>query len=146
MSNLTINIPFTFKSDYVSLNPGVRVAGPVASTTDLKTIYKQRVFLVLMTKYGERVMRPDFGSDLHKIVFETEDVALEIADSTIKAAFSKWLPELNLLEIAPKYDKLTGVFAFTVNYALPSGEPDSATVSTAFFNRTGDVLLELTNG
>lgn len=91
-------------------------------------------------------MRPDFGSDLHKIVFETEDVALEIANSTIKAAFSKWLPELSLLEIAPKYDKLTGVFAFTINYALPSGEPDSTTVNTAIFNRTGDVLLELNNG
>ncbi len=146
MANLSISMPFTFKSSYSKLDPGLRVPGPIASTTDLKEIYKQRIFLVLMTKYGERVMRPDFGSNLHTIVFETESVALEIADVSIKSAFSKWLPELNLLEITPRYDKFDGAFTFTIVYSLPSGDTDSTTINTALFNRFGDVIQEMTNG
>lgn len=139
-------MPFTFKSTYSKLNPELRVPGPVASTTDLKQIYKQRIFLVLMTRYGERVMRPDFGSNLSLVVFENEDVALEIADLAIKTAFAKWLPDLNLIEIEPKYDKLNGAFEFTIVYSLPSGDTDSTTINTALFNRTGDILQEINNG
>lgn len=143
MPNLTISMPFTFKSDYSKLNPAVRVPGPVASTTELKQIYKQRIFLVLMTRYGERVMRPDFGSNLHLVVFENENVALEIANLAIKTSFSKWLPDLNLLEISPKYDKINGAFEFTIVYSLPSGESDSTTINTALFNRTGNIIQEM---
>lgn len=146
MANLTISMPFTFKSTYSKLNPALRVPGPVASTTDLRQIYKQRIFLVLMTRYGERVMRPDFGSNLSLIVFENEDVALEMADLAIKTTFAKWLPDLNLIEITPKYDRLNGAFEFTIVYSLPSGDTDSTTINTALFNRTGDVIQEISNG
>ncbi len=140
MSKLTIVTPFTFKSDYQKLDSSQRIPGPIASTTDLNQIYRQRVFAVLTTRQGERVMRPNFGTNLHKVVFETQDSALELANDSIKSGFSLWLKELRLLEVTPKYDPRTGVYEFTVLYALPSGEKDFVKINTEVFNRTGEVI------
>jgi len=146
MANLNINLPFSFNNNYNLVATSATPTGPVTSTTDLKVIYQNRIFAVLFTKFGERVMRPNFGSDLHKIVFETQEVALEIAERTISTAFSKWLPDLQLEKIEPLFDGTTGYFTFIINYRLPSGEVDGVKINTALFNRFGEILRTFTNG
>jgi phage baseplate assembly protein W len=146
MANLNINLPFAIDNNYQLVSSNSSATGPISSTTDLKTIYQNRVFAVLFTKYGERVMRPNFGSDLHKILFETPDVAAETAERTISTAFSQWLPDLQLEKIEPLFDGTTGYFTFVISYRLPSGETDGVKLNTALFNRFGDVLRTFTNG
>jgi phage baseplate assembly protein W len=141
MANLNIDLPFSFAKD----RNNVSIIA-VNSTIDLRKIWRNRVFLVLSTRFGERVMMPDFGSNLHKAAFENADNAVEIAKESIVSAFSRWLLELELKEINPTFDPNTNKLIVEVIYGLPNSETDSLTINTGIFNRTGDLILEINNG
>ena len=55
---------------------------------------------LLLTRKGERVMLPTFGTDLLKIIFQpnTADIKQDIVDY-IKDPVDQWLPEINLIDI-----------------------------------------------
>lgn len=91
-------------------------------------------------------MRPDFGSNLHTVVFEPESTAGQIAKDSITQAFTAWLPSLELRQISPKFDPTTGTLTVSITYGLPNGEADSVTINTGIFNRSGDLLQEINNG
>lgn len=135
MSNVSIAIPFRFTS-----------AGTVATATDERQIWRDRVLIVLLTKFSERVMRPNFGSDLNQSLFENEGTAIEIATRAINIAFNTWLGALNLVELIPKFDGNTGFLEINVSYLLPSGEEDQVIIKTAIFSRSGELVQEITNG
>jgi phage baseplate assembly protein W len=141
MSNLSIDLRFSF----VKYRNNVTIIA-VSLTTDLRKIYQNRVYAVLATRFGERVMMPDFGSNLHKAAFENSESAVEIAKESIVSAFSRWLLELELKEINPTFDPNTNKLIVEVIYGLPNSETDSLTINTGIFNRTGDLILEINNG
>jgi uncharacterized protein len=134
MADYVISLPFSF-DEY----------GRISTTDDQKLIWRDRVRLVLMTRFGERVMRPSFGSDLVNSLFETESVAIEMVKRTVTIAFNQLLNSLNLIEMNPVYDQTTGGLELSVTYSLPSGEIDSVSLKTAVFNRSGDILQEIPN-
>ena len=136
-----LNYPFSFSRNI----PGTNITG-TASTSDLKVIWQQRVLLVLGTRPGERLMRPDFGSNLHTVVFEPESTAGQIAKDSITQAFTTWLPDLELRQISPTFDDTSGTLTVSITYGLPTGESDSVTINTGIFNRSGDLLQEINNG
>jgi phage baseplate assembly protein W len=136
-----INYPFTFSKNITNTK-----ITSVAASTDFRKIWQDRVILVLGTRPGERLMRPDFGSNLHTVVFEPENTAGEIAKESINRAFTDWLPDLELRQISPSFDPLTGTLTVSITYGLPNGEADSVTINTGIFNRSGDLTQEITNG
>ena len=135
MNSSVVSLPFKFNE-----------FGQVSTTTDSKKMWRDRVLLVLLSRFGERLMIPSFGSDIASTVFESADMATEIATKTISIAFNKWLTSLELKGINPLYDYTTGTLEVTILYSLPSGETDTVTFSTAIFSRSGDLILELTRG
>ena len=61
---------------------------------------------LLLTAKGERVMQPDFGCDIWKLIFEPiirDDIDSKI-EFTINEAVKRWLPYLNIDEIIFDYD------------------------------------------
>lgn len=141
MSTTAVNYPFSF---------GKTISGSyitsLASTTDVKQIWRSRVLLVLGTKPGERLMRPDFGCNLYTAIYETEIAAKQIAKDTINEAFVNWLPDLDLKQISPIFDGTTGTLTINITYGLPNGQVDNVTINTGIFNRSGELLQEITNG
>lgn len=135
MSGSVFTIPFSFNN-----------LGQTSATSDAKQYWKQRIVMVISTRFGERVMRPDFGSDLYTALFENESMAADIAQRTITIAFNTWLRELQLIEIIPSYDYTTGYMDIYVRYNLPTGDEDNVSINTAIFDRTGDLIQEITNG
>jgi len=124
-------VPFSFNS-----------LGKVSVFTDDRDLWASRVHLLLLTRFGERLMRPDFGTDLSSTLFEDEDLASELAVKTISIAFNKWLPGLKLIEVSPQYDKGSGSLTINVRYTLPSGAEDQLTVNTGILTRSGDLIQE----
>ena len=108
--------------------------GQVSSTNDPRLIWQHRVILTLLTRLGERVLRPNFGSNLLNTLFETEAVAIEMAQRSISIAFNELLDSLELIEVTPKYEADSGSLIITVIYTLPSGDTDSVTLRTSIFN------------
>lgn len=61
---------------------------------------EQAIGLILSTTPGERPLRPEFGCDLHDLVFDTIDAAMigkmELA---IRAALERWEPRVEVVAI-----------------------------------------------
>ena len=74
------------------------------STTVIQQVRSNFKNLIL-TKKGERLMQPDFGCDVWKVLFEPIDnIEISIENSIINAV-SIWLPYLNINEIIFDYDE-----------------------------------------
>lgn len=141
MTNKYIEYPFSF-----SKTANGSVISSVGTTTDMAKVWKNRILLVLGTRPGERLMRPDFGCNLYTAVFESSTDASQIISDSISEAFTKWLPELILNQISPKFDSTTNVMIINILYGLPNGKTDSVTINSGIFNRSGELIQEITNG
>lgn len=61
---------------------------------------RQRLLLLLSTIPGERVMRPDYGCDLHRLVFARNDPATAgLAIHYVRQAVERWEPRVDLLDV-----------------------------------------------
>jgi len=136
-----VDYPFTYAKSFDGKN-----ITSVASSSDFKKIWQNRVLLVLGTRPGERVMRPDFGSNLYSALFESESAAEQIINTSINEAFNTWLPDLLLKQVSPTYDQTTNTLIVNILYGLPNGELDSVTINSGIFNRSGELTQEITNG
>jgi len=56
---------------------------------------RQAVLLLLSTRPGERAMRPDYGCDLHKLVFSpNDDTTAGLAMHYVRQALDRWEPRI----------------------------------------------------
>jgi uncharacterized protein len=61
---------------------------------------RQAILLLLSTKPGERVMRPDYGSHLHRLVFSpNDDTTAGLAIHYVRRALETWEPRIEILKI-----------------------------------------------
>lgn len=61
---------------------------------------EQAIALILSTTPGERPMRPEFGCDLHDLVFDTIDAAMVgKMEMAIRMALDRWEPRIEIVEI-----------------------------------------------
>jgi len=72
---------------------------------------------ILMTSFKERVMRPTFGSDVVKLVFEPTEVAKAAGVNAINRSLATWEPRIRVVGIAVQtYDD--GRVEFDIDYTL----------------------------
>lgn len=128
-----ISLPFNFDE-----------TGSIATTAELAKIWEDRVIITVMTGLGSRVMRPTFGSDVNKVVWENINDAFTLIKQSISVAFSRWLTELDLLEVSGYIDPTDGYLVARVKYNLRTqGINTTLNIKTAVLSRSGDVLLEV---
>jgi len=61
---------------------------------------RQAVLLLLSTRPGERVMRPNYGCNLHQLVFApNDDTTAAIAIHHVRKALSQWEPRIDILSL-----------------------------------------------
>lgn len=61
---------------------------------------EQSIRIILGTAKGERAMRPDFGCDLFKLVFESNQAATGVAaERFVEEALSQWEPRIEDIEV-----------------------------------------------
>ncbi len=60
---------------------------------------KSNLINLLLTRKGERVFQPDFGSNLHNRIFtQMDDQYEQQVKSDVQSAVSTWMPFLNIEE------------------------------------------------
>lgn len=127
-----ISLPFSFNSN-----------GAVTTSTDPKKIWQDRVTIAVMTYFGERVMRPSYGSAAKSGVFENADTARALIGEAVAKCFSVWLPQLNLKEVTYTYTS-NQIDAFDVYYSYGGGSiTESVTIKTAILSRAAESVLEV---
>jgi phage baseplate assembly protein W len=64
--------------------------------------------MILSTARGERLMRPDFGSSLHDLVFSTNsEIVIGEVISAVRESLIQWEPRIDVLDVTavPDPDK-----------------------------------------
>ena len=61
---------------------------------------RQSILLLLSTRPGERVMRPDYGCDLHQLAFApNDDTTAGLAMHYVRRALERWEPRARILAL-----------------------------------------------
>lgn len=61
---------------------------------------KESIYLIVMTRKGERVMRPDFGCDIFSYMFETMDyTTLTMMKHAVLEAVIRWEPRITDIQV-----------------------------------------------
>ena len=77
------------------LQPNIH--GGVATVEGLEAV-RQAIWLLISTKPGERVMRPDYGCELYRVVFMNNNVTTAgLAIHYLLVALLRWEPRIEIL-------------------------------------------------
>jgi len=130
-----ISLPFHFDT----------ASGGISTTLDTTKMWQDRVIVVVMTNLGERVMRPTFGSDAPKTVGHNLNDAISIIKQSVAVAFSRWLLDLDLIEVTGFTDPTDGYLIIQIKYNYRTQNINqTVNIKTAILSRSGDILLEVT--
>lgn len=67
---------------------------------------RQALLLLLSTMRGERVMRPTYGCDLHRLVFMPNDATTHgLAIHYVRKAIEQWEPRVEILHLDAQADE-----------------------------------------
>jgi phage baseplate assembly protein W len=75
---------------------GISPTGGIDMVEDQAAV-RQAILLLLSTIPGERVMRPDYGCDLHKLIFSPNDhTTAGLAIHYVRRALDRWEPRIQV--------------------------------------------------
>lgn len=61
---------------------------------------RQAIYVIIHTVPGERVMRPDFGCEIHSLIFAPANhQTAAVAERYVREALERWEPRINLKEL-----------------------------------------------
>jgi len=96
-------------------------SGGIAMVDDHQSI-RQSILIILSTMPGERVLRPDFGCDLYKLVFSpNDDTTAGLAIHYVRKALGKWERRITItrLDAGPHPDNPEAL-DITLSYRINS--------------------------
>jgi len=81
---------------------------------------KESILIILNTAKGERVMRPDFGCDIHDFVFSVINTStLTLIQSAVKEALVLWEPRIEVLSVEILKERLhEGILLISIDYRV----------------------------
>jgi uncharacterized protein len=80
---------------------------------------KQAIYIIIMTRKGERVMRPDFGCSVHDYAFDTMDYEnLTRVEEAVKDALILWEPRIRDIEVKAYVADGDGKLNISINYVV----------------------------
>lgn len=95
--------------------------GNIATASELDVINRS-IELILGTAKGERLMRPDFGSDLFNFVFQPLNHSNKRGMATaVKTALQKWEKRVRLVDVIVSNDAIDrGTALINIEYEVRS--------------------------
>ena len=87
---------------------------------------RQAIILLLSTLPGERVMRPTYGCDLHRLIFSpNDDTTAGLAIHYVRQALDRWEPRIAVLQLdAGRDDADPGRLEITLRYRIRAVQHD----------------------
>jgi phage baseplate assembly protein W len=133
MAEIGIALPFAIDS-----------YGKVNVTDQQPKLWADRVRSVIGTAIGERVMRPEFGSEIPYADFKTADDASAQIEQTVLNSFQVQLSKLRLQSVTTSLDEYTGTVNVTIVYALPNQDLVTTTLGFASIIGNNPTVKETT--
>jgi uncharacterized protein len=131
MAEIGIALPFAIDS-----------YGKVNTTDQQPKLWADRVRSVIGTAIGERVMRPEFGSEISYAEFKTASDASSQIENTVVHSFETQLNRLRLQSVTTTLDEYTGTLNVTIVYALPNQDLVTTNIGFASINGNNPTVKE----
>lgn len=79
----------------------------------------QSIWIILSTAPGERVMRPDFGCDIHRLLFAPQDAdTIGRAARAVRQALLRWEPRIDVEKVVVTPDPQQARLRISVDYRV----------------------------
>ncbi len=80
----------------------------------------ESIRIIIETAKGERVMRPDFGCDIHEFAFSVIDTStLTMIRSAVKEALVLWEPRIEVLSVEVSAERINeGILIIDTAYRI----------------------------
>ena len=85
----------------------------------------QDVQLLLLTNFGERVMRPLYGAGLGSRVWDNLETVAEVGRSDIVAAINEFEPRVIVLEVLSLIERSKGLINFHIRLLIRDGNVEA---------------------
>ena len=84
------------------------------------TDIEQAIRIILGTMPGERMMRPEFGSRIHELVFAPDNAATRrLAAYFVEEALDRWEPRIKVIEVNASADpQQPGILILEIQYQV----------------------------
>lgn len=81
---------------------------------------KESITIILSTAKGERVMRPEFGCDIHEFPFSIINTStLTMIKSAVKEALVLWEPRIEIIDIEVSTERIDeGILLIKIDYKI----------------------------
>lgn len=91
-------------------------------TVSLEEDIEQAIRIILMTRKGERVMRPEFGCDIHDYAFDTMDYTTRFqVEQAVREALVMWEPRITNVEVHVNNEQeKEGMLLIEISYVVRS--------------------------
>lgn len=85
-----------------------------------KAAVRQAIFTLLATRPGERIMRPNYGCNLHRLVFSPNDeTTAGLAIHYVRQAIERWEPRVEIIRLdSSRSDAMPGVLELYLEYRV----------------------------
>jgi hypothetical protein len=135
LNNLTVN------TQIIDLPFNLSTYGKVASisSNDAK-VRRNKIASLFSVEVNERVWYRYYGASLNNIFYENGNSAGALAKETIKETFIKWAPELTFMDVISEFDQSTGTVSLNILYQIPTGEVESAKITTETLTASGETI------
>lgn len=90
-----------------------------ATLIEFEEDIRQAVLLILETAQGERVMRPDFGAGLHRLVFEPlNTTTIALVRHTVEQSLVLWEPRIDSVQVTVTTGGPNGRLDIEIRYRI----------------------------
>ena len=102
------------------MNAGLRFSptGGISLADEFDSM-RQSIMMLLTTIPGERVMRPDYGCDLYRLIFSpNDDTTAGLAIYYVRRAIERWEPRVEILELDANPEADSGQLLISLQYRI----------------------------
>jgi phage baseplate assembly protein W len=100
---------------------------------------EEAIVMILLTPKGQRVMRPEFGCQIHDLIFAPNDATTAgLASYYVQEALAMWEPRIDVLDVrvAPDPNALERML-ITIDYEIKATH-DSRSLVFPFYQIPGE--------
>ncbi len=117
---------------------GVDARGRVALARHERDI-EEAIRIILLTPRGQRVMRPEFGCQIHELIFAPNDATTAgLASYYVEEALGRWEPRIRVQEVAARTDPDdAGRLLIDIRYEIKATH-DSRSLVFPFYRMPGE--------
>lgn len=101
--------------------PRLDSRGRIATVSDEQDV-EEAIRMILMTRKGERPMRPEFGCDIFSLMFQPcDDATAGLAKRFVHEALARWEPRIEVTEVRAEPDAVdSSRLRIDIRYFIPA--------------------------